>query len=283
MVRNERLDLFARVALNCSRDTTRAYSTSFSLSIRALAPEIRDAVYAVYGFVRLADEVVDSFQGYDQESLFERLKEDTYRAIDDRISTNPILHAFQGAYHAYGIERTHVDQFLRSMEWDLDRTAYDRVGYDTYIVGSAEVVGLMCLKIFVRGDQAEYDRLKPAAVRLGAAFQKVNFLRDLKEDYQTLGRTYFPNVNLDRFDDAAKQGIEADIREDLEEAYKGIVQLPADARFGVYLAYRYYRRLLHRISRLPSARVMDTRVRVPDSQKALLLVSSYTRNRLNLV
>ncbi|MBO6574357.1 MAG: phytoene/squalene synthase family protein [Rhodothermales bacterium] len=283
IARPERLALFGEVSVACSRLTTRSYSTSFSLSIRALGADIRDGIYSIYGFVRLADEVVDSFHGYDQRTLFARLKEETFLALDQRISTNPILQAFQQAYHQYGIDRSHVEQFLRSMEWDLDRNAYDRDGYDEYIVGSAEVVGLMCLKVFLRGDQAEYDRLEPSAVRLGAAFQKVNFLRDLKEDYENLGRTYFPNVDLDRFDDAVKAEIEQEIAEDLDAALEGIVQLPRDARFGVYLAYTYYRQLLRRISRVPSGKVMQTRVRVPDLQKMMLLASAYTRNRLNLV
>ncbi|NNE70716.1 MAG: phytoene/squalene synthase family protein [Rhodothermales bacterium] len=275
--------IYRRISLASSRVTTKTYSTSFSLSIRALSPELRDAIYAVYGFVRLADEIVDSFHDYDQQTLFDRLQVDLNRALDERISTNPILHAFQWAYHAYGIDRKHVDQFMRSMSWDLDRTAYDREGYDAYIVGSAEVVGLMCLKVFVRGDQAEYDRLEPAAIRLGAAFQKVNFLRDLKEDYHALGRTYFPGVELDSFDDAAKKAIEDEIEADLEEAKKGIAELPREARFGVLLAYTYYRRLLDRIRKVPSAEVLHTRVRVPDSQKALLMAKTWIRHRLNLI
>jgi phytoene/squalene synthetase len=279
----DRLALFRQISLASSRVTTRTYSTSFSLSIRALAPELREAVYAVYGFVRLVDEIVDSFHDYDQRTLFDRLKRDTALALEERISTNPILHAFQWAFHAYGIDRKHVDLFIRSMEWDLDRTDYDRADYDAYIVGSAEVVGLMCLKIFVRGDQAEYDRLEPAAVKLGAAFQKVNFLRDLKEDYQALGRTYFPSVEMSSFDDDAKRVIELEIERDLNEARAGIKELPQDARFGVYLAYTYYKKLLNRIRKVPSERILQTRVRVPDTQKALLMASAYLRHKLNVV
>jgi phytoene synthase len=279
----DRLALFKKISLESSRVTTRAYSTSFSLSSRSLGPDIRDAVYAVYGFVRLADEIVDSFHDFDQRTLFDRLKRDTALALEEGISTNPILHAFQWAYHAYGIDRRHVDQFMQSMEWDLDRTAYDRSDYDAYIVGSAEVVGLMCLKIFVRGDQAEYERLEPAAMKLGAAFQKVNFLRDLKEDHQALGRTYFPGVEIDSFDDAAKRAIEDEIERDLIEARAGIAELPLDARFGVYLAYTYYRKLLAKIRKVPSSRVLLTRVRVPDTQKAWLTASAYLRHRLNVL
>lgn len=280
---DDRIALYNAVCLDCSRTTTRVYSTSFSLSIRTLGKDIRDDIYAIYGFVRFADEVVDSFQGFDQAGLLERLREDTFRAIDEGISTNPILQAFQTTFHRYGLDRRHVEQFLRSMEWDLDKTAYDRANYDAYIVGSAEVVGLMCLKVFVRGDEAEYDRLEGPAVRLGAAFQKVNFLRDLKEDVQELGRTYFPGLDAANFDDQAKALIEKEIESDLEEARRGIALLPRDARFGVFLAYTYYRQLLKRIKRLSSSRVLESRVRVPDGQKALLLASAYTRHRLNLL
>lgn len=279
----DRMALFRSISLASSRVTTTTYSTSFSLSIRALSPDLRDAIYAIYGFVRLADEIVDSFHDFDQRTLFDRLKVETDQALRERISTNPILHAFQWAYHAYGIDRKHVDQFLQSMEWDLDRKAYDRADYDTYIVGSAEVVGLMCLKVFVQGDQAEYDRLEPAATRLGAAFQKVNFLRDLKEDYQALGRTYFPGVDLSSFDDRAKKTIEDEIEADLEEARKGIAELPREARFGVFLAYTYFLRLLDRIRRVPSDELLNTRVRVPDTQKTVLLAKAYMRHKLNLI
>lgn len=281
--RPDRIALFSKVSLLCSVATTKAYSTSFSLSIRALSEDIRDGVYAVYGFVRLADEIVDSFHGFDQRVLFDRLKAETFLALDEGISTNPILQAFQVAFHKYNLDRRHVEQFLQSMEWDLDRSGYSRDDYETYIVGSAEVVGLMCLKIFVRGDQDEYDRLEPAAVRLGAAFQKVNFLRDLKEDYEALGRTYFPQVDLSQFDERTKAAIEDEIEADLVEARKGIALLPKDARFGVLLAYTYYRQLLKRIRKVPSSEVLRTRIRVPDSSKALLFAQAYARHRLNLV
>ncbi len=280
-VREDRLALYDRVCQACSSLTTRAYSTSFSRSIRVLGPDVRDAVFAIYGFVRLVDEVVDSFQGYRQRVLFERLRAETYEALADGISTNPILQAFQRVYHAYGIERRHVDLFFESMERDLTEKTYDRNAYETYITGSAEVVGLMCLKVFVRGDDRLFEALSPAAVRLGAAFQKVNFLRDVKEDYQELGRTYFPNVDLSRFNAETKRTIEREIEEDLRVAYRGIVRLPRDTRFGVYLAYRYYRRLLERIRRVPSSRILQKRIRVPGFEKAALWLTAYTRHRCN--
>ncbi|MFT5141458.1 MAG: phytoene synthase [Rhodothermales bacterium] len=280
---SERLALYGRVSRACSRSVTKAYSTSFSWAIRALSPGLRPDIYAIYGFVRLADEIVDSFDGYDRGALLSELKAETDRAIEDRISINPILHAFQETYHRYGIEREHVDLFLRSMEWDLDRTKYDRESFESYIVGSAEVVGLMCLKVFVQGNQEEFDRLEPTAIRLGAAFQKVNFLRDLKEDYQDLGRSYFPSIDLSRLDEAAKAQIEAEIEEDLVAARSGIAALPREARFGVYLAYTYYRQLLRRIRRVPSRAVMESRIRVPDSLKVLLIATAYARHRLNLI
>lgn len=280
---SDRMDLYNAVCLACSRATTRAYSTSFSLSIRTLGSDIRDDIYAIYGFVRFADEVVDSFHGHDRSGLLVRLRDDTFRALDEEISTNPILQAFQVTFHRYGLDRHHVEQFLQSMAWDLDRTDYSREAYDAYIVGSAEVVGLMCLKVFVRGDQEAYSGLEAQAVRLGAAFQKVNFLRDLREDVQELGRSYFPDLELASFDDAAKRAIEAEIDADLAAAAEGIRQLPRDARFGVFLAYTYYGQLLRRIKKLSSQRVLRERVRVPDPIKALLLATSYTRHRLNLI
>jgi phytoene/squalene synthetase len=281
--REQRLALYNAVCLDCARTTTKSYSTSFSLSIRTLGKDIRGDIYAIYGFVRFADEVVDSFHGHDQRALLERFKEDTFRALDERISTNPILQAFQNTYHKYGLERLHVEQFLRSMAWDLDKSAYDRENYDAYIVGSAEVVGLMCLKVFVRGDQAAYESLEAPAVRLGAAFQKVNFLRDFGEDVHELGRAYFPNLDVSSFDDKAKHAVEDEIQADLDAAVEGIRGLPRDARFGVLLAYTYYRQLLKRIRRVPSARIQTLRVRVPDSRKALLLASTWARHKLNLV
>lgn len=277
------MQLFDRVCQECSVRTTHAYSTSFSMGIRFLAPSLREPIYAIYGFVRFADEIVDTFHGYDKRALFDRFKEDTDRALAEKISLNPILHAFQQTYHKFGIEREHVDLFLRSMEWDLDRNNYDRQGFDDYIVGSAEVVGLMCLKVFVDGDKAMYERLVPAARRLGAAFQKINFLRDMHADFVEMGRTYFPGFDLNRFDDETKSGIEAEIHEDFQEAYKGILELPRHSRLGVYVAYIYYTRLFAKIQALPSERILEERIRIPNARKATLLMGSYLRHSLNLL
>lgn len=281
--RPDRLALFSEVSGLCSRITTTKYSTSFSKSIKALAPDIQSAIYAIYGFVRLADEIVDSFHGFERAELFDRIKKDTYQAIDERISINPILHSFQITFHQYGIEREHVELFLNSMEQDLEPIDFNRDEYDSYITGSAEVVGLMCLKVFVRGNEAEYQKLAPAAIRLGAAFQKVNFLRDINEDFQHLGRSYFPGIDLENLDEASKKAIEDEIEEDLRVAYEGLIQLPKDTRFGVYLAYTYYKGLLKRIRNVSSHRIMRTRIRVPDLHKYALMATSYSRHRLNLL
>ena len=277
------LALYDRVCRDCSVRTTQAYSTSFSLGIRFLGSELREAIYAIYGFVRFADEIVDTFHDHDKAQLFARFKADTYEALDVRISMNPILHAFQRTYHAYGLEREHVDLFLRSMEWDLDRLRYDRADYDAYIVGSAEVVGLMCLKVFVHGDEAQYQKLLPAARRLGAAFQKINFLRDLQADFQEMGRAYFPGIDLSQFDGKAKREIEAEIESDFQAALVGIQGLPRDSRLGVYVAYIYYTRLFKKIRALSHERILEARVRIPNAQKATLFVGSYLRHSFNLL
>ena len=275
--------LFDKVSRQCSALTTKAYSTSFSLGIRLLAPELRGPIHAVYGFVRFADEIVDTFHDFDKATLFDRFKADTYRAIEERISLNPILNSFQWAFHAYDMDLAHVDKFLESMERDLDQTAYDREGYDDYIVGSAEVVGLMCLSVFVKGDKAQYGALLPHARSLGAAFQKINFLRDIRADWAGLGRTYFPGLDLDGFDREAKRSIEAEIKADFDHAYQGIIRLPKSARLGVYMAYIYYTRLFRKIQRLPHSRIMEDRIRIPNRQKAALLVGSYVRHQFNLL
>ncbi len=275
--------LFDDVSISCSRKTTHAYSTSFSLGIRTLGKQFRDPVYAVYGFVRFADEIVDTFHDYDKATLMARFREDTVRAIEDKISLNPILNSFQKAYHQFNFDWELVDTFLKSMEMDLDKNSYDRYGYETYILGSAEVVGLMCLKIFTSGDTSEYERLKPYAMRLGAAFQKINFLRDIKADYETLGRAYFPELDLRNFDEATKRKIESEIAEDFQEAYKGILMLDKDARFGVYVAYTYYVRLFQKIKSLPSNRIMEERIRIPNQKKFALILKSYVQHNLNLL
>ena len=277
------IQLYDNVYRACSVLTTKAYSTSFSMGIRFLGPTLRQPIYSIYGFVRFADEIVDTFHHAEKAVLFERFKQDTENALKDKISLNPILHAFQEVYHAYNLDKEHVDLFLRSMEWDLHKLDYDRNGFEEYIVGSAEVVGLMCLKVFVNGDQAEYERLKPYAERLGAAFQKINFLRDMKADFAEMGRTYFPNLDMTTFNEDTKARIEEEISADFQEAYKGIVQLPQTSRLGVYVAYIYYQRLFQKIRSLPSNRIMEERIRIPNARKATLAVSSYLRHSFNLL
>lgn len=275
--------LFDEVSIYCSRKTTHAYSTSFSMGIKTLGKKFRDPVYAIYGFVRFADEIVDTFHDYDKSTLMSRFREDTVQAIEDRISLNPILNSFQKTYHDFNLDWELVDTFLKSMEMDLDNTSYDRGGFETYILGSAEVVGLMCLKVFTNGDASEYARLKPYAMRLGAAFQKINFLRDMKADYESLGRAYFPELDLAHFDESTKRKIEKEIADDFHEAYKGILMLPKDARFGVYVAYTYYTRLFQKIKSLPSERIMQERIRIPNQKKFALVLKSYVQHNLNLL
>lgn len=275
--------LFDHVSAKCSRLTTHAYSTSFSLGIWCLEKELRNPIYSIYGFVRFADEIVDSFHSFDKSALLKRFEEDTYRAIDEKISLNPILNSFQVAVNKYQIDRALITQFLRSMEMDLERKAYDAEGLKEYILGSAEVVGLMCLKVFCKGDVAQYDKLKPYAMSLGSAFQKINFLRDLNADFLGMGRTYFPDVDLTRFDDHTKRSIEENIAHDFAEGFKGIKMLPRSARFGVYVAYVYYLALFKKIKNTPSERVLGSRIRIRNRHKARLLAYSYVKHQFNLI
>jgi phytoene/squalene synthetase len=277
------MNLYDQTTFGCSRLITQEYSTSFTLGIKTLAPKFRLPVYAVYGFVRYADEIVDTFHGFDKKRLLADFRTDTYRAIDEGISLNPVLHSFQLVVNQYGIDRDLIEAFLHSMEMDLTETTYAPDGYQEYIYGSAEVVGLMCLRIFCEGDAALYNRLKADARKLGAAFQKVNFLRDLKADYDERGRTYFPGVNFNAFTERDKKAIEADIQRDFDDALRGIRQLPRSARLGVYLAYRYYLRLFAKIKALPPSRIREARVRVPDFQKLLLLAQTYCLHQLRAV
>ena len=277
------LSLYHQVCRECASLVTRRYSTSFSLGIRVFDKPLRAPIYGIYGFVRFADEIVDTFHHKNKEALFRRFRKDTYRALEDGISLNPILHAFQEVALEYGIGRDLIDPFLDSMEMDLDRSRYDPSLYREYIYGSAEVVGLMCLRVFVQGDDAEYERLKDTACSLGAAFQKINFLRDIKSDYEERGRVYFPGVDYNAFDNDVKATIEADIKADFDHAYTGIVQLPASARLGVYLAYVYYTKLFQKIRSSPARTVTEERIRVPDSRKVYLLASSAVRHRFNLL
>ena len=275
------MDLFDRTTFQCSKVVTQHYSTSFTLGIRTLHRRFHDPIYAIYGFVRFADEIVDTFYDHDQRNLLEEFKQDTYRAIAEKISLNPVLHAFQRTVREYAIERELIDAFLRSMEMDLDQQVYDTSDYEDYIYGSAEVVGLMCLRVFCEGDNALYQQLKAPARRLGSAFQKVNFLRDIKSDYQDRGRIYFPGVDFNHFNQSAKHQIESDIQEDFDAAYQGIIRLPSGARLGVYLAYVYYLRLFKKIKHCSAAKIANERIRIPDNQKFMLLLGTYFRNRFN--
>ena len=273
-------ELFDQLSFQVSKATTQKYSTSFSFGIMSLSPKLRPAIYAVYGFVRLADEIVDSFHGYDKTTLLHRLKEQTWQALDEKISLNPILQSFQETVHKYKIERELISQFLKSMEMDLSPVLYDKKLYDQYILGSAEVVGLMCLQVFVEGDKKEFEKLKRYAMKLGSAFQKVNFLRDLKDDYQVLGRSYFPNADLQIFDRHTKSCIEREIESEFDEASIGIRQLPVSSRYGVYLAYRYYVSLFRKIKFTPSHELLEQRIRISNGQKLVLMMVSYFQCKL---
>ncbi|MCT4560289.1 MAG: phytoene/squalene synthase family protein [Crocinitomicaceae bacterium] len=275
--------IFDKLSFDMSEVTTKRYSTSFSLGIRFLAKDLHRPIYSIYGFVRFADEIVDSFHDHDKKALLEDFRLQTYRAINDKISLNPILNSFQWAVNEYNIPLDLIETFLKSMAMDLEQTEYDQKGYEAYILGSAEVVGLMCLKVFVRGNEEEYARLKDSAMKLGSAFQKINFLRDLYADYQGLGRTYFPGVDMSTFNENTKREIEEDIAEDFAAGYEGIKQLPKDARFGVYMAYKYYHKLFLKIRQTGSNRIMEERIRIPDNKKYRLFVTSYLRHNFNLL
>lgn len=275
--------LFDVVSKKASKITTNTYSTSFSLGIKFFNMRFHDPIYAVYGFVRLADEIVDSFHGYDKKTLLDRFRQDTYEAIDEKISLNPILNNFQWAVNKYNIERELIDKFLESMEMDLEMINYDNESFKNYIVGSAEVVGLMCLRVFCEGNNQRYDELKEPAMKLGSAFQKVNFLRDLKNDYHLLGRSYFPDIDLQRFDDLTKKRIEEDILQDFNAGLSGIRRLPKEARFGVYIAYVYFYNLFQKIKGISSSRIFMERIRISDSAKYRLLFTSFLKHTFNLL
>tara|TARA_Y100001933_G_scaffold99284_1_gene99713 strand:- start:1292 stop:2128 length:837 start_codon:yes stop_codon:yes gene_type:complete len=275
--------IFDKLSQDMSKMTTRRYSTSFSLGIRFLNKELHKPIYSIYGFVRFADEIVDSFDGFDKEILLADFKKDTYEAIEKGISLNPILNSFQWAVNKYNIPHDLIETFMNSMEMDLDKKVYDKDTYEKYILGSAEVVGLMCLKIFVSGEDSEYQRLKMNAMKLGSAFQKINFLRDLNDDFNELGRTYFPGINMNDFNNIVKKEIEADIEKDFRLGYEGILMLPKKARFGVYMAYKYYFKLFKKIKRTKAERILEERVRIPNRKKARILVTSYVRHNLNIL
>jgi phytoene synthase len=275
--------LYDDVSLACSKITTTSYSSSFSIGVGCLQKHLRAPIYSIYGFVRFADEIVDTFHDYQREDLFYEFREETRKAIERKISLNPILNSFQKVVHDYGIDRELIECFLDSMETDLYKNEHNATSYNTYILGSAEVVGLMCLRVFTENNNELYLKLKEPAQKLGAAFQKVNFLRDVKTDYEQLGRTYFPGVNFKLFTDAEKRAIEADIDKDFHEAFEGIKKLPAASKFGVYVAFVYYKTLFSKIRSIPSTRILMERVRISDLHKIRLLLASYFRHRLSLI
>ncbi|WP_298344740.1 phytoene/squalene synthase family protein [uncultured Algibacter sp.] len=276
--------LFDTVSYKSSKLVTKTYSTSFSLATKMLYNTIRGDIYNIYGFVRFADEIVDSFHDYDKEQLFNKFSEDLELALKDKISLNPILNSFQYTFHKYNIDKHLVDAFMKSMRLDLHKTKYmTEEEYKAYIYGSADVVGLMCLKVFVKGDKAKYEELKDTAMTLGSAFQKVNFLRDLKADFEGLDRTYFPNADLKNLNESSKQYIIDDIEADFEKGLSGIKKLPIEAKFGVFMAYRYYSQLLKKLKKTPALKIKDSRIRVSNPKKIELLARSYVKYQLNLL
>lgn len=276
--------LFDEVSFKCSKLVTKNYSTSFSLAVYMLSPIIRDAIYSIYGFVRFADEIVDSFHGFDKEELINDFEKEYYKAFDKGISLNPILNSFQSTVRKYNITDDLVQAFLKSMKLDLIKSDYhSKAEYEEYIYGSADVVGLMCLKVFVDGKDQKYEQLKDEAMRLGSAFQKVNFLRDLKDDNLILNRNYFPGVDLNLFDENAKKSIIKEIHDDFDIAYQGILKLPIEAKFGVYMAFVYYKKLLNKLENTPSHEIVNSRIRVSNYTKAGLLAKSFVSYKLKLV
>jgi phytoene/squalene synthetase len=276
------MNLYDEACFECSKLITKKYSTSFSLGIKTFDKSFRYPIYAIYGFVRYADEIVDTFHNYDQQQLIYRFKEETFKAINEGISTNPVIHSFQQVVNRYGIDHELIKAFLRSMEMDLDNKAYDQDSYQTYIYGSAEVIGLMCLRVFT-SDDVLYQSLIPKARSLGAAFQKVNFLRDVKADYTERGRTYCPGVDFNSFTEQDKLAIEAEIKHDFEEAFEGIKRLPVGTRLGVYIAYIYYLQLFKKISYTPASVILQKRIRVSDARKMSLYIKAVLQQKLNVI
>ncbi|MCV9928952.1 phytoene/squalene synthase family protein [Flavobacterium sp. LS1R49] len=276
--------LYDNVSFKCSKLVTQNYSTSFSLAVYMLAPSIRDAIYSIYGFVRFADEIVDSFHGFDKKYLIDDFEKEYYKAIDAGISLNPILNSFQQTVKQYNITDDLIQSFLKSMKSDLIKSDYhNKEEIEDYIYGSADVVGLMCLKVFVAGNDSKYEKLKMEAMRLGSAFQKVNFLRDLKDDTLILNRNYFPGVDLNSFDENTKNKIIKEIEDDFKIAYQGIVKLPVEAKFGVYTAYIYYKKLLKKLENTPCHEIGNERIRVSNYSKAGLLAKSFVSYKLRMV
>jgi phytoene/squalene synthetase len=276
------MELYDSTCMECSKLITRNYSTSFTLGIRTLNKQFHLPIYAIYGFVRYADEIVDTFHAFDKAALLKQFWADTDQALELGISLNPVLHAFQYVVRQYKIEYELIEAFLKSMEMDLHDQVYSQSLYEEYIYGSAEVVGLMCLRIFCQGNEEQYQHLKEPARSLGKAFQKVNFLRDMKSDFQDRGRVYFPGVDFQKFNLSDKQTIEADIQKDFDHAYTGILELPKGAKSGVLLAYKYYLRLFHKIAKLPPSRILEERIRIPDNQKLAILLGSYFRREIKV-
>ncbi len=277
------MDLYNKTCFECSKLITNNYSTSFSLGIKAFDSRFRDAIYAIYGFVRYADEIVDTFHNHDKTLLISNFRQETFTAIEQGISLNPVLQSFQTVVNRYGIDTHLIDAFLTSMEMDLDKTAYTCESFKQYIYGSAEVIGLMCLRVFCENDDALYQRLLPQARSLGSAFQKINFLRDIQSDYEERGRVYFPGVNFNGFSESDKQKIEADIKADFDEGFAGIKQLPKGTRLGVYIAYVYYLQLFKKIRNTPASTIRQQRIRVPDWQKMALYCKAVVKQKLNVL
>ena len=276
--------IFDNTSFECSKNVTKAYSTSFATAVRMLAPSIRQDIYNIYGFVRFADEIVDTFHDYNKMELLELFEKDLSLAIENKISLNPILNSFQHTVHKYNIPNSLVNAFMKSMKMDLIKTKYTTYEeYNEYIYGSADVVGLMCLQVFVNGDDAKFKSLEQAAMRLGSAFQKVNFLRDIKADYEDLNRMYFPNTDLKKFDEASKNNIIKEIEADFKAGYEGIINLPIEAKFGVYTAYIYYKKLLSKLKKTPSVEIRNARIRVPNYQKYGLFAKCYFSYKLNIL
>ena len=277
-------ELFDKISEECSKNVTKSYSTSFSLATKMLSSNIRQDIYNIYGFVRFADEIVDTFHSYNKKELFKRFVDDLNHSLKEKISLNPILNSFQKTVHKYNIDRDLINSFLKSMEQDLKKKKYESLQeYNEYIYGSADVVGLMCLKVFVSGRNDDYKKLKPYAMSLGSAFQKVNFLRDINDDYKKLNRVYFPGVDYGNFNEDVKNNIMIDIEKDFAKALKGIYMLPNNSKFGVYAAYKYYKRLLRKLERASYLQIKSKRVRVPNYQKVDVLARSYVRYRLNIL
>lgn len=276
-------EIFDTLSYRSSEITTKLYSTSFSFGIKALDRELHKSIYAIYGFVRLADEIVDTFHDFDKETLLLKFKHDTHEAIKDRISLNPILNSFQDVVNSYNIDFDLVDTFLNSMEMDLNPTTYDESKYEKYILGSAQVVGLMCLKVFLNGNEIKYNELKPYAMSLGSAFQKINFLRDIKADYKNLGRTYFPNVDMNTFSLDDKVHIERDIQKDFTHALIGVKKLPKSSRSGVYLTYVYYYKLFEKIQSISYSKILSQRIRIHNFRKLYLILGTLLKSKFGLI